>query len=234
MDDRVLLASVLSDIEATAALLESAPAASVAHCPGWTVKDLARHHGGVLSWAEAIVRTGQPVFEEHSAPDGPERLRDWYVDAAQRFIATVGELDRDRACWTFGRPPERVWFWIRRQALEATVHRWDAERAVGVEHRIRPDLAAVGITEVVDDLYPRQLELGRTQPLPAAFTLRADDIDQDWLIGSTSTDKGRGVVEASASSLLLLLWRRIDVDDRRVRFSTDETKHEWGLARFAP
>jgi hypothetical protein len=28
-------------------------------CPGWTVADLLRHHGGVCRWATAIVRDGR-------------------------------------------------------------------------------------------------------------------------------------------------------------------------------
>ncbi len=33
----------------------------VPHCSGWTVRDLVAHHGGVLRWAEATVRTNTPA-----------------------------------------------------------------------------------------------------------------------------------------------------------------------------
>ena len=234
MNDQDLLASLLEDVEATAGLLDSAPNASVVHCPGWTVEDVVAHHGGVLRWAEVVARTGEAVFEQYPPPDGRDGLRRWYVDAARRFAATVSELDRDGPCWTFGRPPERVWFWIRRQALEAAVHRWDAELATGVEYRIRSDVASLGITEVVDDLFPRQLALGRSQALSSMTAVRADDIGQDWLVGPVEADASSSSVEASAAVLLLLFWRRVQVDDPRVHFSHDAVKDEWELARFAP
>ena len=234
MNDQDLLASLLEDVEATAGLLDSAPNASVVHCPGWTVEDLVAHHGGVLRWAEVVVRTGEAVFEQYLPPDGRDGLRRWYVDAARRFAATVSELDRDGPCWTFGGSPERVWFWIRRQALEAAVHRWDAELATGVEHRIRSEVASLGITEVVDHLFPRQLALGRSPALSRMVAVRADDVGQDWLVGPVEADSSSSNVEASAAVLLLLFWRRVQVDDQRVHFSHDGVKGEWELARFAP
>lgn len=88
-------------------------------------------------------------------PDGRDGLRGWYVDAARRCAATVSEPDRDGPCRTFGRPLERVWFWIRRQALDAAV-------------------------------------------------------------------------------LLLLAWRRVQVDDQRVHLSHDAVTGEWELTRSAP
>jgi len=234
VDDKDLLASLLSDVEATAGLLETAPGASVVHCPGWTVEDLVGHHGGVLRWAEAIVQAGKPVFEQHPPPDDRDRLGRWYIEAAQRFASTVSGLDRDRACWTFGRPPECVWFWIRRQALEAAIHCWDAKLATGADHEVRSDLASLGITEVVEDLFPRQLALGRSPALSRTTVIRAVDTDQDWQVGPTDGDPESSAVEASAALLLLLLWRRIDVDDPRVCFNHAVVKDEWALARFTP
>ena len=181
MDDAELLESVLSDTAMSATVFSASPDAAVAHCPGWTVADLVSHHGGVLRWAEAIVRTGEPVVEQSSAPARHDERHTWYLDAANEFVATVSGSDRDRACWTFGRPPERVWFWVRRQALEAAVHRWDAELAAGSASKIHSDLSILGVTEVVEDLFPRQVALARTPALSCGVELRADDVDQRWV-----------------------------------------------------
>lgn len=234
MDDAELLESVLSDTAMSATVFSASPAAAVAHCPGWTVADLVAHHGGVLRWAEAIVRTGEPVVEQFSAPARHDERHTWYLDAANEFVATVSGSDRDRACWTFGRPPERVWFWIRRQALEAAVHRWDAELAAGSAGEIHSDLSMLGVTEVVEDLFPRQVALGRTPALSGGVELRADDVDQRWVL-SPPTDAGGVVVEAPASVLMLLLWQRVSLDDPLIRFiGPTSVRDELSAARFTP
>ncbi len=229
-----MLESVLSDTAMSASVFSASPKATVAHCPGWTVADLVGHHGGVLRWAEAIVRTGEPVVEQFSAPAGHDERHAWYVGAANEFVATVSESDRDRSCWTFGRSPERVWFWIRRQALEAAVHRWDAELAAGSAIELRSDLSVLGVTEVVEDLFPRQVALGRTGALSCGVELRAKDVDQRWML-SPPTEAGAVVVEAPVSVLVLLLWQRVSLDDPLIGFTgSSRVRDELSAARFAP
>ena len=234
VDDAELLESVLSDTAMSATVFSASPSAAVAHCPGWTVGDLVGHHGGVLRWAEAIVRTGEPVVEQFSAPARHDERHTWYLDAANEFVATVSGSGRDRACWTFGRPPERVWFWIRRQALEAAVHRWDAELAAGSAGEFHSDLSMLGVTEVVEDLFPRQVALGRTPALSYGVELRAGDVDQRWVL-SPPTDASGVVVEAPASVLMLLLWQRVSLDDPLIRFTgPTSVRDELSAARFTP
>jgi uncharacterized protein (TIGR03083 family) len=235
MNDSELFSSLVADVAAAANVFASSPDAQIVHCPGWTVADLIRHHGGVLRWAEAIVRSGEPVLEEDAGPEDADELRGWYVQSAHAFVATASRTDRDRACWTFGRPPERVWFWIRRQALEAAVHRWDAEFAMGTAPTLARDLAGLGITEVVEDLFPRQVALGRTPGLSRRLQLRASDLDQTWRLPSTGTEASDAVLEAEAAVLLLFLWRRTDLDDPRIRFTGPPAMHdELRAARLAP
>jgi uncharacterized protein (TIGR03083 family) len=215
VNDSELFGSLVADVLAVANVFASSPEAQIVHCPGWNVADLVRHHGGVLRWAEAIVRSGEPASEEYAAPEDADELRGWYVESAHAFVATAANTDRDRACWTFGRPPARVWFWIRRQALEAAVHRWDAEVARGTAPTLAPDLACLGISEVVEDLFPRQIALGRTPGLSGGLQLRALDLDHTWLLPATATEASDAVLEAEAPVLLLFLWRRTDLDDPR-------------------
>ena len=234
MNDAALLSSVLADTETAATVFSTSPEAAVAHCPGWTITDLVDHHGSVLRWAAAIVRTGEAVVEQFTSPVGHDYRRRWYIDAADEFVATVSKSDRDRDCWTFGLPPGRVWFWIRRQAVEAAVHRWDAEFAIGSAIDLPSDLSCLGITEVVEDLFPRQVALGRTAALSCGVELRAEDVDQKWML-SESTDATGVVVEAPASVLALLLWQRVALDDQRIRFiGSDRVRAELSAVRFAP
>ena len=234
VDDAELLRSVLADTTAVATVFDASPDSAVVHCPGWTVADLVAHHGGVLRWAEAIVRTGEPVAEQFPVPTDHREHHRWYLDAADDFVATVTRADRDDACWTFGREPGRIWFWIRRQALEAAVHRWDAELAVGSAIDLAVDIAGAGVTEVVEDLFPRQVALGRTAALSGGVELRAEDVDRRWML-SPSTDGDDLVVEAPVSVLALLLWRRVALDDPRLSVTgPTRMRDELGSARLAP
>lgn len=234
VDDNALLRSVLADAATSAAVFNLSPDAAVAHCPGWTVADLIAHHGGVLRWAEAIVRTGEAVAEQFQSPEGHAERHSWYVDAADVFVATASTFDRDRACWTFGRPPGRVWFWVRRQAVEAAIHRWDAELAASSVNEIPSNLACMAVTEVVEDLFPRQVALGRTPALSGNVGLRAEASDQWWTLGPT-TDTIAATVEAPASVLLLFLWRRVPLDDPRIRFTGPvQMRDELSAGHFAP
>jgi uncharacterized protein (TIGR03083 family) len=234
VDDAEMLRTVVADVGSVANALGHAPEAPVAHCPGWTVADLVGHHGGVLRWAEAIVRTGEPLADSFQPPEGHDELRSWYVGAADEFVGTVSITDRDRDCWTFGRPPGRVWFWTRRQAVEAAVHRWDTEFASRGMAKIRTDVACMGIEEVVSDLFPRQVALARTAELSCGVELRASDVGRRWALSPNSEATG-AVVEAPADVILLFLWRRATHDDPRIGFTGSErVLDELRAARFAP
>ena len=52
--------------------------APVAHCPGWTLRDLADHLGGVHQWAAHAVVAGTPDLEPEPAGRSPAALADWY------------------------------------------------------------------------------------------------------------------------------------------------------------
>ena len=235
VDDNELLSSLVADVAATADVLVAVPDAPVVHCPGWAVSDLVRHHAKVLRWAEAIVRSGEVVLGEFPAPTECDDLRDWHVDAADCFVSTASGLDRERRCWTFGRPPEQTWFWTRRQALEAAVHRWDAERATGTTPEIASELALVGVTEVVEDLFPRQVALERVSDLSCAVQLRATDADQRWVLTPARTGAIDATIEAPVAELFLLLWGRTDLDDPRIHFIGPRAiEDEMRAARFAP
>ena len=86
------------------------------------------------------------------------------------------------------------------------MHTWDAEQAAGRPTAYDPALAWDGVLEVAEVLYPRQVRLGRVDPLAAAVRLVATDVWADVTIGS-----GRELeVRDSEEVLLRLLWHRAD------------------------
>ena len=190
-------------------------------------------------WATQIVETGEPAGErdEHGGPDDVAALAGWYAEGAARLLEVLARTDPERACWTFGRPPGIAGFWTRRQAMEAAIHRWDAQDAVDAAGGFPAETATAGITEVVDDLFPRQIELGRTAPLSVPVTLRAADLDRSWGLPSDRLVSPDMVAELAgpAESLLLLLWRRTDLDDARITVDAPaEIRAELAVTRFAP
>lgn len=216
MNPAQLLVHLRGDVDAVLAVLARAElTAPIAACPGWTLRDLVEHLGSVHRWATEIVRTGSPLPEEphHGVVD----VAGWFADGATALVEKLAAVDPAGPCWSFT-SDRTAGFWVRRQALETAVHRWDAERAVDEPGPIDAALAGVGIAEVVDLMTPRQVRLGRIDPLSAGIELRATDTGQSWTLG-----EGQPATEvvASAEVLFLLLWHRIDAGDPRVRTSDD-------------
>ncbi len=210
------VAHLRADVEAVLAVLDSAELSEpVAACPGWTLRNLVEHLGSVHRWATRIVRTGEAQREEEHRHVSD--LRTWFADGAATLIETLAAADPGVPCWSFTRD-RRIGFWLRRQALETLVHRWDAELASGAPGPIDPLLAADGVAEVVKLMTPRQIALERIPPLPTTVLLHATDTGDDWMLGDGRPSAG---VEASAETLLLLLWHRVDPGDPRVRTTGD-------------
>lgn len=180
--------------------------APVTHCPGWSVRDLVVHLGGVHQWAAHAVVAGTPDLEPTPpAPDEPD-LAGWYAQQAAHLLDVLGSTPPAAPAWTLDVADRTAGFWRRRQVHEVAMHTWDAEEAVGRPTPYDPSLAWDGVLEVVEVLYPRQVRLGRVDPLPAAARLVATDGPGDVTVGA-----GRAIeVRDRAEVLLRLLWHRAD------------------------
>jgi uncharacterized protein (TIGR03083 family) len=231
-----LLAALQTNAADLAAYTETADLGTpVPTCPGWTLRDLVNHTGGIHRWAARVVETGDGNHDRSATgPDEPDALAVWLLDGAEQLHRTLATTDPDRSCWTFGFPPHQAGFWLRRQALETAVHRWDARNAVGRPVIVESGLAAAGIDEVVDFLYPRQVALGRTPQLTGGVQLTATDLSTIWYLGET--DAAITVkISGPARNLLLLLWGRLPPDDRTVTTTgSDVDVAAVRSARFAP
>lgn len=193
----------------------SSPTTPVLGCPGWTIADLTEHLTDVHSWARSMV-TGE---ELPNAGSGTVRR---FRAGADALVTALRERPADAPCRAVY-PPDVAGTWARRQALETTIHLWDATVSTGGAASLPAGLAADGVAEVTDDLYPRQVRLGRQHPLAATVAFRLDDVDETvLLVGTDDGLEARSTLSGTAADVLLVLWGRRSIDDVDVVVSGEE------------
>ncbi|MFF1449206.1 maleylpyruvate isomerase family mycothiol-dependent enzyme [Streptomyces sp. NPDC058274] len=162
-----------------AAAEEAGSDAEVPTCPGWQVRDLVRHTGMVHRWATAFVSEGYTSYHpDEGLPDldGDELLA-WFREGHRRLVDTLTTAPPDVQCWSFLPAPSPLAFWARRQAHETTVHRVDAESALGgTPSSIATDVALDGIDELLRGFHVRARSRVRSQT-PRVLRVRATDTD---------------------------------------------------------
>ncbi|HZF87033.1 MAG TPA: maleylpyruvate isomerase family mycothiol-dependent enzyme [Streptomyces sp.] len=197
--------------------------AAVPTCPDWQVRDLLRHTGAVHRWAASYVREGHAERRPLGDPpdlDGAELVA-WYREAHRRLVDTLAGAAPDVACWAFLPAPSPLEFWVRRQAHETAVHRFDAEAALGggTPSRVESDFAADGIDELLRGFQARSRSRVRTDE-PRMLRVRATDTDTVWTVRlspkppvTTRDASGEADCELSgrAEELYLALWNRLPV-----------------------
>ncbi|MGP8161450.1 MAG: maleylpyruvate isomerase family mycothiol-dependent enzyme [Candidatus Dormibacteria bacterium] len=201
--------------------------AEVTTCPGWKVRDLVQHLGGIHRWATSYVTTGsqRPRSDKEDrrflAAVGDRELIAEYRRGHARLVTALSGARPDLACWTFLAAPSPLAFWARRQAHETTIHRVDAQMAAGRDSGCAPDRAADGIDELLYGFFSRPR--GRLVADPAvALAIRADDTGYGWTIRIEPRRRvvtpGAGdadcTLRGAASDLYLLLWNRRTADAR--------------------
>jgi uncharacterized protein (TIGR03083 family) len=187
----------------------------VPSCPGWTAYDLVTHLGAIHRWAAAATRTPH----DGRMPDDPEEpqgldgadLASWYSVSAAELLETLS-VDPDRSCWTLGQP-HSVGFWRRRQLHETAVHRWDLQNALRKPARMDVDIALDGVDEVLTTMLPRQLRLRRVEESSRWVRLRVNGRDRVLALSARCDAHPVATVTADASTVLLLLWGRLTLDN---------------------
>ncbi|HEY5858335.1 MAG TPA: maleylpyruvate isomerase N-terminal domain-containing protein [Aldersonia sp.] len=228
LDD--LVATVRREGERIAAMPVDALAARVPAVPDWTLEDVVRHTGAVhrrvLATLDAAAAdpTAERPGPQPLLPPGPQCLVA-YREVLDAMLARFAAADPDRPAPSFVGLATVGW-WIRRQAHEVTVHRFDAADAVHAAGGPEPApadaaCAADGIDELTDVMFPSRLP-----PLPESLhgsTIHlhgTDTADAEWLlefgadgvVASRAHAKADVALRGPAQSLLLVLWRRRPLD----------------------
>ena len=208
-----------NDSERFAALLETASTdVPVAACPGWDVLRLAQHVGQIHRWAAFCVTNGRaPTADDPSLESfDPENAAEWFRSGAAALVTTLAAADPDAPTW-HPFPVERVGaVWPRRLAHETAMHRWDAERAVGLDAEFDAELASDGIDEYFELAVPRLIARDTVTLPDGSLHVHCTDVDGEWLVWSEDGDyrmirahqKGDAAVRGPAAPVLLRLWGR--------------------------
>lgn len=224
MDHLESLAHLRSELDRINALLTSPDwSAPVVACPGWDVEELIRHLGNVHRWSEGIVRTGELASNGERGPEGTDLLAGWFGEGAAALVSTLESANPEDGAWTLTKAGRSKGFWFRRQAQEALVHRIDLELALDDASPVEPALAADGIGEVWEVFLQRMVDRGEATPVAEPVTIRTTDTGDAWTLhpdrSVTADATGTGTIEGSAEALLLLLWKRIQDSDGRIKTS---------------
>lgn len=206
------------------------PTDPVPTCPGWTVRDLVSHLGGVHRWATSIVAHGRTAGPEDvgaffAAPADDEELLPWFVHGADALVHTLRAAPDDLRAFVFLKdaPPARL-FWTRRQAHETTIHRIDAQAArLGrmpstAEAGIAAALAVDGLDELLTGFLPRRSSRLRTDE-PFRSVVAATDVPVAWTVSVSAESPvvvegvdptAHSRLTGTAAALYLGLWNRGD------------------------
>ncbi|MFC0842958.1 maleylpyruvate isomerase family mycothiol-dependent enzyme [Streptomyces noboritoensis] len=221
--------------------------ALVPSCPGWSMADLTFHLGSVHRYVTAViaerhqqqpepvdpsylnlppVRANWPHPENtpHRGPLPPD-LVEWFGEGATALANLLATRDPAEQVWTWSRE-QSVGFWQRMQTIEAAVHRWDAENAIGTPGPMDRNLAMDAVTHTFEVMAPARRARRKAPPgAGERIRFRQSDGSLIWIV-QTDPDEvllnaGSGCCDveltATASDLMLFLWHRIPLDALEVR-----------------
>lgn len=194
---------------------------AVPTAPGWTVRDLVGHTGGVHRWALEFVkgRTDPPADSNLATPPGDGGLMPWFTDGYEELASALDRASPELDCWTFFPAPTPLAFWARRQAHETAVHRIDAESAAGTTSVFDTTFAVDGIDELLLGFFARPKGRLVTDP-PRTLGVQVTDgrPGDEWqlTIRPTGREVSRGisrgdcVISGPADAVYRVLWNRGD------------------------
>lgn len=218
--------------------VSSQAAPAVPSCPEWVVTDLVLHLGLVHRMVARVIgeRLQQPPaagdrswlglpgpWQGWLPPDHaprqspvPAGLVDWFQAGAAQLAELFRATDAGERVWTWS-PDQSVGFWQRMQAIEAAVHRWDAQNAVSVAQPIDAALAADAIAQTFEVMVPARRAVAKAPPGQGErFVFRRTDGPQAWAVRFDGDAVLLGApaggydiqISGTASDLALFLWQR--------------------------
>jgi uncharacterized protein (TIGR03083 family) len=195
----------------------------VPSCPGWSLAGLGRHLGEIHRWVVfTVTERRSPADDElEPAPGNDDAVAGWVEVGLARMLDLLASVPPEAPVWHPFVGPRVAGIWPRRQCHELTVHRWDAEHAVGRVPTIEPWLAADGIDEYFRRIVPRvHARDGKALPVRPVL-VDTTDVGRRWVVdglavreleGGEAVPPVDGTLAGSAADVLLALWGRVPFD----------------------
>ena len=158
----------------------------------------------------------------------PAALVEWFGTGAAALEAQFRATPADEPVWTWG-ASQTVGFWQRMQAIEAAIHRWDAETATGSPRPMHPDLAVDAITQTFEVMAPMRRAVLQAPPSRGErFRFSRTDGPETWAVRfdaehvtlGDSDDSCDVTLVGTASDLMLFLWHRLTPQALEIRGDT--------------
>jgi uncharacterized protein (TIGR03083 family) len=187
----------------------------------WSVRDLAHHIGTVQWYWSENVRAKNPDERAEGSltafpPDSD--LLAWLGWCTYSLLSALREAGPDSPCWAWWgeSTPHTAGAVARHQAQEVAVHRWDAEGSVGTPVPLPAELANDGVPEFIEVMIGQDVAA-----LRGVVILNAIDTGGSWRVGPDAGADGtpptsQAQLNATASDLVLMLYRRLPVPDADV------------------
>ncbi|MEU7135092.1 maleylpyruvate isomerase family mycothiol-dependent enzyme [Streptomyces sp. NPDC046261] len=174
---------------------------------------------GFLQLPEDIEGWPMPEDAPNRGPV-PASLVDWFTDGSSALESLFRSRGPAEPVWTWSRE-RTTGFWLRMQTIEAAVHRWDAENAIGTAQPVEAELAAAAVGQNFEVLAPARRAWTQAPPGSGeCLRFRQTDGAGDWRVrfdgADVLLDRGSGPCDVelagTASDLLLFLWQRLPAD----------------------
>lgn len=211
----------------------------VPSCGDWTLEALITHCATVWTFVRSSITAGARV-DPAAIAKPPGSVAQWHAEAFDALTDLMTGRPPDAQAWTWDPEHQSMSFWWRRMAQEATMHRWDAETALGMTPTpIDAELAVDGVNELFD-VYVRLRNPTGFAGSGETVHLHSTDAHGEWVI--TREPDGMQVERAHSKSdvaargpaqdLLLFVWGRIG-PDRLETFGDTDLLEDWQrLVRF--
>jgi uncharacterized protein (TIGR03083 family) len=222
---------VQADSDRVVAALAANRDAVIPWSDGWTVKECARHVGGLHHVIAQIVADRPTasfgVFKSLAQPDADDpALGPWIAEGTAAMVEQLRTVRADETAWSWWPEDQTVGFWSRRVALETVVHRWDVELGAGVDMvPTDPAIAADTIDEYLDVFVGLQRVLNTAPGAGETAHVHCTDTDGEWFVEFPAPGervvrrehaKGDVAFRGPAEGLMLYLWGRVPAEEAGV------------------
>ena len=217
--------------------------AAVPTCGDWRLRDLAGHMGWVHGLVGSYVadRATEPMSRDRmpQVPDDDTAV-DFAAASLDRLVGALARTEPDTPVWNWSSRPD-AGFYFRRMLHETSVHRWDAENAVGETGPVDGDQGRDGVDEYFEFVLPNAQKRKRRDLPAGSLHLHRTDGDGEWIAHADGDDvvferahiKGDAAIRGPGGSLFLAMWNRLPLGDGSLSVVGDEaTAQAW--AALAP